>query len=194
MSKLFSYGNKKLPNHTAIFNMSPALECPSDARNMCQLSNSSRCYAMKAERNYPAVLPYRRRQQEFWLNSDYKDFIRKFMLDKGRRKIKYLRMNEAGDFHSQECVDKTIKIAKILKRLGIGTYVYTARIDLDYNNRGPLVINGSNQMIDNRFKIVYSQNELDKHRLAGNPICIQDCRKCNMCTKNLKLNIAVKQH
>jgi hypothetical protein len=195
MGKLFAYGNRKLPKHTAIFNMAPAMLCPADALGMCQLADSKKCYAMKPERQYKATLPYRKRQMEFWLSCTAREFVEKFTEDACRKRLKNLRFNEAGDFHHQSCVDKAEEIAQLLwNEKGIRTYGYTARMDLDYSGCKILVLNGSNEMIGNRFKIVYSQGDLDLHKKEGGAICIQDCRKCSMCSKKLGLEIAVLVH
>lgn len=115
MAKLFSFGNRKLPKHTAIFNMSPAKQCEADKLGMCQLVNSKRCYAMKAERMWPKVLPFRKRQKRYWKDCTPENFVKRLLKERGRKKIKYLRFNEAGDFITQDCVEKAAKIAELLK-------------------------------------------------------------------------------
>lgn len=188
MNRVFSFGNKKLPKHTAIFNMSPASQCVADKLGKCQLIDSKRCYAMKAERLYPQVLPYRKKQKRYWKDVSAVNFVRRLLKEKGRRKLKYLRFNEAGDFIDQGCVDKAAEIARLLKDHGIRCYMYTARNDLDFSNRGDLVINGSGFMVDNSFTTVYTKGKLKE------PYCIQDCSKCIMCTKKLNLEIKVNLH
>lgn len=188
MGKLFSFGNTKLPKHTAIFNMTPAFECVSDKLGMCQLTDSKTCYAKKAEIQYPQVTPYRKRQKRYWKDVTPENFVKRLIKEKGRRKLKYLRFNEAGDFMSQSCVEKAATIARLLKDHGVRCYMYTARNDLDYSNRGDLVINGSSFMVDNNFQTIYTKGEIEA------PFCIADCRKCTMCTKKLGLTIKAKFH
>ena len=87
---------------------------------------------------------------------------------------------EVGDFHSQECVDKAKKIARILKPYGIICYGYTSRSDLDCHRVEALKISGSGFKKDgivNVFKIVDSIK--DKPRGYG--ICKINCRKCTRC-------------
>ena len=67
LKKLVQFGNNKLPKTTVIFNMGPAKECPANALGLCELGKTGKCYAMKAERLYPQVLPYRIRQKNYWL-------------------------------------------------------------------------------------------------------------------------------
>ena len=128
MNKHFSFGNKKLPKTTAIFNITSALECKSRKLGLCQLGkDTKKCYALKAEKCYPSVLPYRNRQTNLWDNMNAEEFVKNFMKEKGRRKIDALRFNESGDFRGQRDVNKLIKIARLLQAEGIKVYCYTAR-------------------------------------------------------------------
>jgi hypothetical protein len=62
MSKiLFTKGNKKLPKTTFILNVSSAMECPARFNGKCQCPD--KCYALKAERQYSAVKPFRDNQR-----------------------------------------------------------------------------------------------------------------------------------
>ena len=186
---LFSFGNTKLPRTTAIFNMSSATDCRASRKGLCQLKNINKCYARKAEIQYPPVLPFRRRQEEFWSKCTAHSFISKLLECSRTIPITHLRLNEAGDFKTQRCVGKAVKIAKILKdRYDITTYCYTARIDLDFTKRGPLVINGSNFMVDNKYSITYTDIK------QGEPKCIMNCRLCDLCAQKGRKVIKVKLH
>lgn len=187
MNNVFSIGNKKIGKDTLIFNMTPAKTCP--ARKVCYVRD--KCYALKAERLYPSVMPYRIRQRRYWRECTAINFVNrvKKIRKKKRRKIKYLRFNESGDFRNQKDVNKAIKIATLLKPLGITTYMYTARKDLDYSKRRSLVITGSNFMVDNNFKIM-SEKELSKHKYK----CKGNCRYCNLCKTKKRRVIGIKLH
>jgi len=198
---LFAFGNRKLPNTTAIFNMSSAQQCPSNGLGLCQLADPNKCYALKAERMYKAVLPYRHRQSLFWANCKPTEFVSQLLKEIGRKKIKHLRLNEAGDFFAQKCVRKAEQIAKLLKeKHNITTYVYTARKDLNFSRRRFLIVNGSNFMVDNRFTSVDckekagQQTMKDALHAEGQAICIGDCRKCRICSVRGGLEVFVKQH
>ena len=182
---LFSFGNIKLPKTTMIFNITPANLCPSEAKGLCQLSNSGQCYAKKAERIYPQVLPYRMRQHIFWKNCTPESFVAQLIKDKGRRNIKHLRLNEAGDFRHQQDLNKAIKIAALLKAEGITTYCYTARKDLDFKKRNDLIVNGSGFMIDNNFIVVPRGKKAT---------CVSNCNICHRCMKANKKKITVAMH
>jgi hypothetical protein len=190
---LIQYGNKKLPKTTAIFNMGSASDCPSDKLGMCAVSEQ--CYAKKAERMYPQVLPYRRRQRNKWLKTSGTQLAFELLesFEKKRKKPTHLRLNEAGDFYSQDCVDKAEEIARKLKSIaGVQVYVYTARKDLDYSQCKHLVINGSGfrkEGITRSFTAVADVNA-DKSAF----ICEQDCNVCSMCSTTEKKNIVVEYH
>lgn len=52
--QVFSYGNRKLPSHTLIVNITSAKNCPSEKLGFCVCSKV--CYAKKCERIYKAYL------------------------------------------------------------------------------------------------------------------------------------------
>ena len=61
-------GNHKIGKDTLIFNMGPAKTCPSKALGLCQLQDTNKCYAHRAEVQYSkTVLYYRIRQMNLWL-------------------------------------------------------------------------------------------------------------------------------
>jgi len=64
----FKRGNKKLGKDTLIFNMTSATNCPSKRLGLCQLKGrcESKCYALRAEKRFPAVLEYREEQAGDW--------------------------------------------------------------------------------------------------------------------------------
>jgi hypothetical protein len=186
MKKLFSIGNRKLGKDTMIFNLTSATDCPSKKKGLCKVGSA--CYAMKAERRYKNTLPYRTRQQEFWKQGSVNQFIKQFTLEKTKN-IKYLRINEAGDFISQKDIERLDKIAKKIKELyGIKTYTYSARKDLDFSNVS-FVINGSSWMADNEFRYI-PKNKI----YTGKFICPGDCKICNLCKEKRGIVIGVNHH
>jgi len=187
---LFTWGNKKLPKTTAIFNMTSATACPANLLNLCQLAEPDKyCYARKAERMYKNALAHRLRQMDFWSTCSPCSFVTALMEEKKRKHIRKLRFNEAGDFISQNSVVKAETIAKLLyKGYGVETYCYTARSDLDFKSRKFLIINGSGFMIDNNFTIVKRGQSVGKH------VCPQNCRLCTWCSERKKRIIYVEMH
>lgn len=189
IKNLLSFGNSKLPANTAIFNMQAAQDCTSRKLGLCKVSNI--CYADKAERMYPQVLPYRRRQEAYWKECSAEQFAKEFqaVVSRKRNPVKYLRVSESGDFRSQKDLDKLSRIADLLKGV-VKVYAYTARKDLDFSNvSGNLVINGSSFMVHNNFEAVpgdvYESKDIK---------CPGDCKICSRCTVARGANIYVKNH
>ena len=181
--RLISSGNTKLPSTTCVFNMGSAHSCPSMALGLCSAMKAGvKCYAIKAEYSFhPQCRPYRDRQEKFWKSISGKDFVTQFLFLNALKRVPFtaLRLNESGDFWSQECVDKAEYIATELSKFGIKTYCYTSRKDLDYSKVQNLIINGSGFTkagIVNEFKIV---NKGEK--IQGYGKCAGDCSICNRC-------------
>jgi hypothetical protein len=197
LASLLGAGNTKLPSTTAVFNMSSANDCISKKMGLCKATEQGYvCYAMKAEYSYrPQVLPYRRRQGEFWKGVSAKDFVAQFLFINASKPVpfKNIRFNEAGDFHNQGEVDKAEEIALHLRRFGIRCYCYTSRSDLNFSKVRHLIISGSNftkKGISNRFRIV---RDVKKERMKGEGVCRGDCRICRLCLmKNMK--VVIKNH
>ena len=137
ISQHISRGNQKLGRDTIIWNMGPAMFCPSRELGMCQLawrlppykrrkdgiicSAVNKCYALSCELRWPKVLDYRCRQKILWLNNDadaWAEALQSHITDHSHRlPIKYARFNEAGDFWTQECVNKLKCIIELHLRL-----------------------------------------------------------------------------
>jgi hypothetical protein len=197
LKDLISSGNLKIPSSTAIFNMSSATDCPSLKLGLCSAVKSGvKCYARKSEvPARPNVLPYRRRQEKYWKTASASQFALDFLAinaTKYYNPYTAIRFNEAGDFHSQECVDKAESIARILADFGIVTYCYTSRSDLDFSKTKKLVVMGSGfrkEGISSEFRIIAK----DEDKPKGYGLCPMDCKVCTRCQKKGMLT-AVKAH
>ena len=185
-----SFGNRKLPRTTAIFNMTPAFFCPSDALGMCGISK--KCYAKKAERMYEGVRAFRRRQTIYWAVCSAEQFVEDFdkAIYASPYPVKALRFNESGDFREQADVEKASDIAQALRKRGIVTYLYTMRNDLDFRHRGDLIVNGSGFMVDNNFTVFPKDNP----PAPGEIVCPGDCRDCKLCLVASQNTIHVRMH
>lgn len=185
-----SRGNRKLPKDTLILNITSATDCPSKALGLCKIPH--KCYAMKAERMYPACLPYRRAQAVYWDTHAAEAIAHDILqvVQHSRQETKYLRVSEAGDFKSQVDVDKLFAIATYLQPSGIVVYAYTARRDLNFTLAPDnCVLQGSGFMIHNSFTAV------PKEEFATAKIkCPGDCGKCGLCKHKLYNEIYVKEH
>jgi len=190
---LVSRGNHKLGTDTLILNITSAMDCMSRKLGLCALG--TKCYAMKAERMYKTVLPYRRRQTEYWDKTSPWDIAGDLSAEIRRptkQPIKYIRISEAGDFRGQEDVNKLIEIAEVLEIIQptVKLYGYTARNDLAFG-RCPsnLIMNGSGFMLHNSFTAV-PKASLAQHKVT----CAGNCRGCNLCKIRGKLAIKVGIH
>lgn len=111
-----SLGNKKLVSNEnekfLIWNLPSVSTCPYRTPQCEKL-----CYATKAERLYPSVLPSRIRNYEESLKDDFSEnmiyTIEKFINKKSFiDKDIYFRIHESGDFYNEKYVDDFIKVAR----------------------------------------------------------------------------------
>jgi len=197
LNDLMRSGNTKLPSTTGIFNFASATDCPSKRKGLCKAcQQGAKCYAVKSENDMrKAVLPFRRRQEAYWKHVSAKSFVSEFVFLNAQKEVPYtaIRFSEAGDFHSQYCVDKIEEIAMMLRRFGVRVYGYTSRSDLDFSKVRHAIITGSNfkkKGIANIFRIV---RDVKKERLKGESVCKGDCRLCRLCLMH-NMRIIVKKH
>lgn len=191
---LVSNGNHKIGKDTIIFNITSATDCVGRKLNLCQIPD--KCYAMKAERMYKQVLPYRRRQTDYWNSNSAQVIAENFMYEINRHKktpIKYVRLGESGDFRAQEDIDKFIEIGKIFleERPDIVLYCFTSRSDLDFSERTEnMVVNGSGFMLDNSFTVRQKDEEIPETA----KLCAGNCRICDLCKHKTHADIRVTVH
>lgn len=189
-------GNLKIPSTTAIFNMGSATNCPSRQLGFCQaiVDGKHVCYAKKSETSYhPFTRPYRQRQEKYWKSTNAEKFATDFITLNMMKRIPFnaLRLNEAGDFWTQECLNKAETIARILKRYHVHVYCYTARRDLDFTQCKNLVVMGSGfkkEGMRGEFRMILNK----KDRPKGMGICKGDCRTCTRCL--VGRNTAILRH
>lgn len=189
LTLLCKYGSTKTGEDTLLFNMGSATRCPS--RSRCRVLLEGRnCYPSEVEKGHPVVRIFRDRQALYW-QSTSGEKIAGDILDKiSRRPIdtKYLRYNESGDFSSQECVDKLSHVAQVLKSAAnIISYGYTARDDLDFSQAHFLVKGSGHDNGNNGRCMVIDE---DATVPDGYVLCPENCRVCNICMQDSKVNIA----
>lgn len=143
LADYLSWGNRKISDTTAIFNMNSAHNCPNkktqengeSETGLCQVPWEV-CYAGQTEKQYDTAREYRDRQEFLWDCIDPVTFGKAFLMVVNR-KIKYgnledmsdvdLRLSEAGDFRNNQDVYKAEKIAEILTDNGVeSVYTYSA--------------------------------------------------------------------
>lgn len=194
MSIKIKYGNHKLGDDTAIFNMCAAEDCPSKKLGLCKVVEKGiTCYADKAERIYKHVKPYRRCQQAYWqtesATSITRDIIHK--IQNRRKETRYFRFNESGDFNDQSDVTKLSEVAARLKTIGITTYGYSARSDLCYVGVEFLIKgSGFNGCPNGSTTVIEKDDAIPEGYLE----CPGSCKKCNLCKIDVPHNIAFRKH
>jgi len=189
------FGNHKIPDSIGVINMGTSKACPSRLKGMCVTVNKGiKCYAAKAEDQYKEhVVNYREEQQKYWTTTSKEniaiDILKKV---KGRRKpTEAIRLNEAGDFHTQDDVDKASYVAKQLKEHNIVVYGHTARRDLNFKKCAALIKGSGHTKANNGTTFVLEKEDpIPKGYIE----CPGSCKSCNLCRINVKHNIIFRRH
>lgn len=196
-----SGGNTKVGDDTLILNMCSATDCPSSKLGLCKLGE--KCYALKAEKRYLGCLPYRRRQADYWKNTGAPQIAADILavVKRIKRRITFVRLSEAGDFETQEDVDKASLLAVLLKKHGIITYTYSARSDLDFSKCAALLVKGSGHNGGNNGKTIARPRKsipdvggLYHENMETFLVCKENCRKCTFCKTDKGFNIVFPIH
>lgn len=189
-----SFGNKKLPKTTLIWNLPRKITCPGKT-DFCDKF----CYATKAERLYPSVLPSRTQNLKDSVQDNF-EFRITGVLWKNNNKFDTVRIHESGDFYNQKYLDKWFLIASVNKSKIF--YAYTRSFELDFSQKpdnfvliasfdittsekDKALYQEKKQYFDNTFSIV------DKKEIAT---CIQDCTLCNKCWTEKGQDLTVNVH
>lgn len=195
INKLVKFGNHKIGKDTLIFNMCTSKECPSRKKGLCiPVKKGIKCYAEKAEDQYPGTVPaYRLRQKEYWNSTPWNTIVKdiRAVIKRRRNKTRYFRFNEAGDFTSQRAINKLSKVAEGIRDLDVITYGNSARADLDFSNAKFLVKGSGHDKGNNgRSEVIRKDEPMPR----GYVECPADCSKCNICKTDSKINIAFRKH
>jgi hypothetical protein len=144
-----SFGNSKIADSVAIFNMNSATDCPNAKTENCQVPWSD-CYAHKAENMYNNTLPYRRRQEYLWDCLDAETWAKAFLaaVSRKRKPVNAVRFSEAGDFRHTGDIIKVDRIAEIMSEKDITVYTYSASNYLDWSEAEHFTVNQSNDFED----------------------------------------------
>ena len=192
--ELVLFGNAKLPDSTAIFNLGSATNCPSAKLGLCKVR--SICYAWKEEKRWKNCYNHREESTMYWNEHTSTQFVDDLLLTiiKEQRTVTALRFNEAGDLGDIIDLMKIHEIAKKLKKYNIKVYIYTAREDL-YNmykmKNDNLCINGSGFMADNNFMAVNTDDIVSTKYIK---VCNGNCRLCTLCLEKNNYVIQVVKH
>jgi hypothetical protein len=153
-----SEGNTKLGNTEAVsfyqWSITSVASCPFRTA-MCEAS----CYSLKAERQYPAVKIRRDGNFEFSKSDEFvTTMIDQIAFELRRKKNKgktiFFRIHEAGDFYSQDYMNKWVKIAHHFKgHRGIVFMAYTKSL--------PFVKQALKKYGDNNVNITFKSSIWD---------------------------------
>ena len=177
-----TFGNKKLPKTTAIYNTGCWFLCPGRLEGYCELHQE--CYAKKRE-VMGSVINSRLNNYYFW-KANSAETVAAFIVYsikaeqlKGN-KVNLLRFNEVGELENEEDLLKMIDISNIVYSLcNVKSYTYTHNRNLNYNIERPnLTICGSGFMIDNCFTVVKPE---DYKEYVNNNNCVECPQKCELC-------------
>ena len=128
----YSIGNTKIGKDTLIFNMGSAMHCPSAALGLCGLGDNGngKCYALKTEKFRKRAVPaFRARQEKYWLSRTGNQVALDVSITLyANPQLTTVRVNESGDFHGPDCIEKLITVAKGNPYHKF--YTYTHRADL----------------------------------------------------------------
>ena len=194
--KLFKIGNVKVNYDSIVFSLGNATNCINRFNGNCQLKNPNNCYAYKEELIYKSCKHFRNKQYKYFLNNDInnivKDIIKvKNIMDNKKSKvyiypkIKYIRLNESNDIKTLNEFKKIKQLAIKLRKYGITIYTYSSSNHLNKyfkkHKVSNLILNGSNNMLDNRYKVI-TKKDLDKYKNKSKYVfCKNDCNICNYC-------------
>jgi NAD-dependent dihydropyrimidine dehydrogenase PreA subunit len=201
-----SFGNTKIADNTAIFNLNSATDCPNRETDNCQVPWSD-CYAGKAEKQYDHVLPYRRRQTYLWDSLNSETFAKAFLkvVERKRNPVEYLRISEAGDFRHTGDIIRMDRVAEILGEHGIGVYTYSASNYLDWSEAKHFTVNASNDKEEygDRRYFAFTDEKPDgfiwcphsKQKAEGvDPDKAIKCGECTHCHTDDGPDIAIPLH
>lgn len=188
-----SKGNMKIKN-TLIFNLPTVKTCPM-ATEACKAF----CYAAKAERMYPNVLPSRTNNFEASRSESFvQDMIEAINKLNKNNKYQYFRIHESGDFYNQKYLDKWFDIAK--HNSDIHFLAYTKSHHLDFSNkpdnmtvRYSIDETTKQARIDMPLAIVKTPNQENRNKKTFDCIPGMKCHECRVCWTS-SIDVAFKLH
>jgi hypothetical protein len=223
----FTIGNSKIGKDTLIINLGSASYCPSARLGLCNLApkrfgGSGQCYALKAERMYPSSKAFRAVQFFQWQafsaleisDKIFSEVLRTSRLKNKSKRIKFIRLNESGDFHSSEQVKKVDMVLRYVNEYceiydipKVKLYTYTHRSDLFQGETGKsllqslspyFTITGSGFMVHNSFTVKPITRAERDNRVNGAKVnkytCLDDCTRCSLCKTRTGIDIIQAIH
>ena len=192
-----NWGNRKIADHVAIYNVSSAHDCTNRWTKNCQV-DGDQCYAVNTERWSKYARSYRERQEYLWDSLDAETWTKAFLTVIDRkysvdRSDVILRMNQSGDFRYQGDVTKAESIARMLEPHEIDVYTYSASDYLDWSDVESMTVNQSNTIREYGDRVYtalppsLTPEDTDRigddavlcpYELSGGEMQCGDCRLC----------------
>ncbi len=178
MTKRLQMGNRKLPSTTGIWNLPSGKTCPKSTEECRKW-----CYAKKAERMYPNVLPFRK--MNLLLTTEPILFIEIICQEIFDRDIKVVRIHESGDFYNQTYLENWFSISIMFP--DVVFYAYTKSYHLDFTLRPKnfiVLLSDDNKLLKkhwNLFDGITIVMEDIKKIPKGWILCPNDCKLCDCC-------------
>ena len=193
--KIMSSGNAKLPKETLIWNLPAVKTCPNSTPE-CR----KHCYALKAQKMYPNVLPFREKNLEL---SKSNEFMATIMNELSKVKHWYqVRIHESGDFYNQQYFNMWNVIAGLNPTKTF--YAYTKNINLSLSKKFKnLILIYSDDEQNVTIKELKQKGFSGTARVTNNELhskfetlCPGSCKDCDACytRPNKFKRIVFKKH
>ena len=192
--KFLSFGNRWLPDSTAIFNLGSATNCAAEKKGKCNIADI--CYAKRTEKRWVNTYFYRERQTKVFDGSNPRELADAMLvaMRMQKQRVKMLRFSEAGDFRNQADVDKFARVAKILHENNITVYGYVADDELDYSELMKYAtVNGTGFMATNEIRIVDEYSD-DPTTIKCPTAEHGKCLRCSACAYAKGRIIEIPKH
>jgi len=183
--KLLKFGNMKIPTSTAIFDLPAVTTCPGSTPE-CR----KHCYARKAERCYPSVLPFRQKNFTVTRTQEFTQEIQKELATK--KKVDVVRIHSSGDFYNQRYYDKWVEITKMFP--GLTFYAYTKNTKLDISKRPKnfiMLLSDDQQVYKDQWYKYNGVATVTPRKQQPDPnftVCPGSCKSCTLCHSVIKDN------
>lgn len=193
LSDYVKFGNNKVCDNVAIFNMNSATDCDNRNTKHCQVPDGM-CYAYNDEQRYGAPLDYRRRQEYLWDSLDAETWAKAFLqiVSRKRKPVKAIRFSESGDFRHESDIIRVNRIAELLSDAGILVYSYSASNYLDWSHATDFTVNASNQLSEYGERLysavpseedipedaIHCPHDYQKSNGSDEPIKCGNCKAC----------------
>lgn len=197
----FSFGNKKLPKTTFIFNLPAKNTCPGKTP-FCTLS----CYALKAEIQYPATLPARKHNARLTRKENFSSLViqaiaeNQFFKRDNRRKIETVRIHESGDFYDQNYLEKWYFIALHFPKIIFYSYTKSFKLNFTKKPKNFILLASFDDTTtpqarkEYEKKKTYFNNTFTVIGRKEKASCIGDCTLCSICFNTVNNDITVNAH